>query len=108
MGTNEATRDSSDAESVVRRAAALARIELSGDEIARLGPQFEQILASFHALGEVELGPDEGSGEIESDAPGVTRTDTPWPSLPADRALDGAPHRIEDFYGVPKTIGGSE
>jgi hypothetical protein len=39
-------------------------------------------------------------------APGAGRQDTATPSLAPDRLLCNAPERIENFYGVPKTIGG--
>ncbi len=89
----------------VRRTAALARLEITDEEAERLGPQFARILAAFRVLASLDV---EGA-EAMTHASGeesVLRADEERPSLPVDAALSNAPRRVDDFYGVPKTIGG--
>ena len=87
----------------VRRAAELARLELTDEEAEALGPEFGRILAAFEALARWPL-PD-GAPPAAPD-PGRTRPDEPRPSLPRERLLANAPEGTDEFYSVPKTIGG--
>ena len=64
----------------------------------------EADLAAFQALEGAEL-PDPPAPAGES-RDGL-RPDEPRPSTGPDPLLANAPERIEDFYGVPKTIGGA-
>jgi len=92
-------------EDLVRRTAALARLEIDGEEARRLGGQFARILEAFQTLAELDDGgAATATGPTDGAAP--RRPDEARPSLPVDAALANAPRRIEDFYGVPKTIGG--
>jgi len=98
---------SSPDEDLVRRTAELARLSITDEEAARFAPQFARILAHFQTLAEVDL---EGV-EPTTGASGlcdVLRADEPRESLPPEEALANAPERIEDFYSVPKTIGGDQ
>ena len=38
----------------------------------------------------------------------VFRPDVPVPSLPVDAALQNAPNRVGDYFGVPAVLGGDE
>lgn len=89
----------------VRRTAALARLDLDEGEAAVLGPQFDAILENFRVLAELDL---EREEPMTSPLPpgDVTRADTPRPSTPRAKLLEGAPDPRDGFYGVPKTIGG--
>lgn len=89
----------------MQQTAALARLALTPEQEARLGAQFERILAAFEALSELEL-----EGVPEMGAPGgersVLRPDEARPSLERDALLALAPRREAEFYQVPKTVGG--
>jgi len=91
----------------VLQVAALARLDIGPAEAAAFGPQLAAILAQFEALTAVDV---EGIEPMTSAAAGenVLRADDPAPSLPVDAALQNAPARVEDFYRVPKTVGGDE
>jgi aspartyl-tRNA(Asn)/glutamyl-tRNA(Gln) amidotransferase subunit C len=92
-------------EELVRRTAELARLSITADEAALLAPQFARILEHFRTLSEVDLEgvePTTGAFGLRD----VLRPDEPRESLSQDAALSNAPERIEDFYSVPKTIGG--
>ena len=90
---------------LVLSTARLARLELTEEEAQRLGGQFARILEAFQVIAQLDL---EGVEPMTSatDLCDVMREDVPRPSLPVDQALANAPQRIEDYYGVPKTIGG--
>jgi aspartyl-tRNA(Asn)/glutamyl-tRNA(Gln) amidotransferase subunit C len=94
----------------VRKMATLARLAIGDAEAAAIGAQFAHILEHFEVLAKLPI---EG---IEPTPPGtsppalanVLRDDVPQPSLAPDAVLADAPQRIDDFYGVPKTVGGEE
>lgn len=92
---------------IVLHVAALARLQIDAEEAAAFGPQLAATLAQFEALSAADV---EGIEPMTSAAAGfdVVRADEPVPSLPVDAALANAPARVEDFYRVPKTVGGDE
>ena len=101
-GAPDASRD--DPEALVRKLAGLARLELAPEEVRDTAPALTRILEAFQTLEQAELpaappGTEEPVDEL--------RPDEPRPSLGPDPLLANAPERIEDFYGVPKTIGGA-
>ena len=86
----------------VLHVAALARLELSEDEIARLTEQLSDILAAVGKVSELDL----------SDVPptshplavvNVFRPDDPRPSLPLEDVFANAPDRDGDHFRVPPT-----
>jgi aspartyl-tRNA(Asn)/glutamyl-tRNA(Gln) amidotransferase subunit C len=88
---------------LVLATAALARLDVTDEEAARLGRDFAQILRVFHGLAELDVDgvePMVGAVALRN----VLREDTPRPSLETDRALAPAPAREGDFFGVPKTL----
>ncbi len=91
----------------VLHVAALARLDIGPEEAAAFGPQLAATLAQFQALTAVDV---EGVEPMTCASAGldVVRTDEPAPSLPVDAALANAPARVDDFYRVPKTVGGDE
>jgi aspartyl-tRNA(Asn)/glutamyl-tRNA(Gln) amidotransferase subunit C len=92
---------------VVRRIASLARLEVREDEAQALATQFERILGQFQVLAALDVsGVEEGASPIRPAE--QRRADLPRPSLPVEQALANAPARVEDFYRVPKTVGGEE
>jgi aspartyl-tRNA(Asn)/glutamyl-tRNA(Gln) amidotransferase subunit C len=91
----------------VLHVAALARLELSEDEIARLTEQLSDILAAVGKVSELDL----------SDVPptshplavvNVFRPDEPQPSLPLDDVFANAPDRDGDHFRAPPTGPGEE
>ena len=69
--------------------------------------QFERILGQFQVLAALDVsGVEEGASPIRPAE--QRRADLPRPSLPVEQALANAPARVEDFYRVPKTVGGEE
>ncbi len=104
--TTQPTKDASATDTVLH-VAALARLQIDAVEAAAFGPQLAATLAQFEALTTVDV---EGIEPMTSAAAGfdVLRADEPAPSLPVDAVLANAPARVEDFYRVPKTVGGDE
>jgi len=95
-------------EDVVRRTAALARLSIGGDEAARLGRDFERILAAFRDLATLDLEGAKGMERAGGDEAGL-RPDEPAPAPPTlgtELALRAAPEREDGFFRVPKTVGG--
>lgn len=91
----------------VRRIAALARLQVGDDEARALAGQFERILGQFRVLASLDVS-DVEEGESPIRPAEQRRADLPRPSLPVEEALRNAPARVEDFYRVPKTVGGEE
>lgn len=92
-------------EELVRRTAALAQLSIDADECAQLGRDFARILASFESLASLEVSgaaPMVRAGGEQAEL----RADEPAPSLPLDAAMGAAPAREDDFYRVPRTVGG--
>ena len=91
----------------VTEIAALARLSVSAEEARELGPQFAAILAQFQVLADLDV-----AGEEPMAGPlpptDILRRDEPVPGLTADTLLAAAPDRRDDFYGVPRAIGGEE
>lgn len=92
---------------LVRQTAALARLEIDEGEARRLGPQFAAILRHFQVLEGVDVG-DAEPMTAATKARDVLRPDEVRPSLKPDALLANAPRRIEDFYAVPRTVGGTD
>jgi aspartyl-tRNA(Asn)/glutamyl-tRNA(Gln) amidotransferase subunit C len=89
----------------VRRIAALARLDIADSEAEALGAQFGRILAQFRVLAELDVDGVEPMVSASSSS-GVLRADEPVPSTDVERILADAPARVDDFYAVPKTVGG--
>jgi len=91
----------------VRRIADLARLEVRQDEALGLARQFERILAQFQVLARLDV----SAVEVQQNPilpADQRRKDEPRPGFTAEQALESAPARVEDFYRVPKTVGGAE
>lgn len=92
-----------DPRQLVRATAELARLEITDEEAERLAPQFARILEAFRELASLDVEGVSGVARMGGDD-AVVRPDEPRPSLPVDAVLDAAPERIDDFFGVPKTV----
>ena len=84
----------------VAKVAKLARLELSADDLARMQTQLSAILDYVAQLNELDT---EGVEPLAHPLPivNVFRPDEPIPSLPPDAALQNAPNRVGDYFGVP-------
>ena len=107
MPTDGTNRSQADPALLVPGIAALARLDVSSEEAAALGAQFARTLAQFQGLARLDLTGVEAL-ENPSGASNVLRPDDPEPSLEPDRVLANAPERVDDFYRVPKTVGGDD
>ena len=91
----------------VARLAALARIEMSEEELVSLSSQFGLILDAVARVQEVNL-----DGVIATSHPqpiqNVFREDQVRPSLTPEQALSGAPAQEEQRFRVPQILGEAE
>jgi aspartyl-tRNA(Asn)/glutamyl-tRNA(Gln) amidotransferase subunit C len=100
-------KPTTEATALVDQIAALARLDVRPDEAAALARQFTSILKQFEGLARLDLTGVEPLVSL-SGAESVLRADEPEPSFSAERMLANAPERVDDFYRVPKTVGGVE
>ena len=87
----------------VRHVGMLARLALTDDEVAELGPQLSQILDYAESVGEV------AAADVEPlthpfPLQNVMREDEPRPSLPREVVLAEAPEAREDRFAVPRIV----
>jgi aspartyl-tRNA(Asn)/glutamyl-tRNA(Gln) amidotransferase subunit C len=91
----------------VAKLAALARIEMSEEELVSLSSQFGMILDAVARVQEVNL-----EGVIATSHPqpiqNVFREDQVLPSLTPEQALSGAPAQEEQRFRVPQILGEAE
>ncbi|MFT4227706.1 MAG: Asp-tRNA(Asn)/Glu-tRNA(Gln) amidotransferase subunit GatC [Micropruina sp.] len=88
----------------VARLAALARIELSDEELARLAPQLDVILDAVAQVTEV-AGDDVPPMSHALPLTNVFRADEVRPSLPVEQVLAGAPSVEDERFRVPRILG---
>ena len=84
----------------VRKVARLARLELSEPDLARMQQQLSAILDYVEQLNTLNT---DGVEPLAHPLPvqNVFRPDEPSPSLPVGEALQNAPARAGDYFGVP-------
>ena len=84
----------------VKKVAKLARLELSADDLARMQSQLSAILDYVAQLDELDT---EGVEPLAHPLPiaNVFRPDEPVPSLSPAAALQNAPSKVGDYFGVP-------
>jgi aspartyl-tRNA(Asn)/glutamyl-tRNA(Gln) amidotransferase subunit C len=91
----------------VAKLAALARIEMSEEELVSLASQFGVILDAVARVQEVNL-----DGVVATSHPqpiqNVSRKDVVQPSLTPGQALSGAPAHEEQRFRVPQILGEAE
>jgi aspartyl-tRNA(Asn)/glutamyl-tRNA(Gln) amidotransferase subunit C len=78
----------------------LARLELSDDELERLGPQLNDIIAAVSKVAELDLSEVPPTSH-PLDLVNVWAEDEPRPCLPVDEALANAPERSDAYFKVP-------
>jgi aspartyl-tRNA(Asn)/glutamyl-tRNA(Gln) amidotransferase subunit C len=86
----------------VLHVAALAQLELSEDEIARLTEQLGDILEAVGKVSELDLS-DVPPTSHPLSVVNVFRPDEPTPSLPLEDVFANAPERDGDHFRVPPT-----
>jgi aspartyl-tRNA(Asn)/glutamyl-tRNA(Gln) amidotransferase subunit C len=84
----------------VLHVANLARLELTDDELERLGAQLNSILEAVSKVAELDLAGIEPTAH-PLDVVNVWAEDEPRVSLTVDEALANAPDREQDFFRVP-------
>ncbi len=99
----------------LRHVAALARLSLDERETSAHAAQFRRILEQFEVLARLDVSDVEPTAGVAAQAGAPAgaaldrlRDDTPRPSTSRERLLELAPEPIDEFYGVPKTVGGDE
>jgi aspartyl-tRNA(Asn)/glutamyl-tRNA(Gln) amidotransferase subunit C len=80
--------------------ASLARLELSDDELGRLEPQLNDILAAVSKVSELDLS-DVPPTSHPLEVVNVWAADEPAPCLSVEDALANAPEREGNFFKVP-------
>jgi aspartyl-tRNA(Asn)/glutamyl-tRNA(Gln) amidotransferase subunit C len=94
-------------ESDIEKIAALAQLELSGEERRALTPQIASIVAYVEQLNELDTDAAEPALDELTDEGARTdaaREDTPLPSLGQTLALDQAPDPAAGHFRVPKVL----
>ena len=86
----------------VLHVAALAQLELTEEEIARLTEQIGDILAAVGKVSELDLS-DVPATSHPLSVVNVLRPDEPEPSLPLEDVFANAPERDGDHFRVPPT-----
>jgi len=87
------------ARSDVQKVAALARLELSEDQLERMTTELGAILEHIATLSELRtdhIGPTSQVLDLHN----VLREDSERPSLPVEAVLANAPDREEDYFRV--------
>jgi aspartyl-tRNA(Asn)/glutamyl-tRNA(Gln) amidotransferase subunit C len=85
----------------VLHVAKLARLELTGEEVERLGAELSKVLDHIELIEQLgdlaEVEPTSHVVNVEN----VLRADEPRPSLPVDVALAAAPDAAQSGFRVP-------
>jgi aspartyl-tRNA(Asn)/glutamyl-tRNA(Gln) amidotransferase subunit C len=84
----------------VLHVAALARLELTGEEVGRLEQQLNAILEAVSKVSELDL-EDVPPTSHPLDVVNVFGADEPRPSLPLDDVFANAPAHEDDLFRVP-------
>ncbi len=87
----------------VARVAALARIDLTPDELDRLAGELDVIVSAVARVGEV-VTPDVPATSHPLPLTNVFRADLPEPALPAAEVLAAAPAALDGKFLVPRIL----
>ena len=87
----------------VKHVAHLARIDLAAKELETLSRQLEDILDFIDKLKQVDIKDIAPTSHILP-INNVLRDDSPRESLSSGQALENAPQKHGNFFGVPKVI----
>ena len=91
----------------VRKLALLARLELSDEEVATIGPQLTSILGFIEKLSELDT---DGVEPMTTalDVDNRWRDDEIVPGLSNEQALQNSPAKDDDCFLVPPVLGVSQ
>ena len=84
----------------VRHVAALARLELSDEEVDRMALELDSVLEHIATIEQLDLDGVEPTSHVVA-VENALRADVPVPSLPRERALESAPQIVDDGFAVP-------
>jgi aspartyl-tRNA(Asn)/glutamyl-tRNA(Gln) amidotransferase subunit C len=84
----------------VRHVAALARLELSDEEVERMAAELAGVLDHIARISELDLDEVAPTSHVVA-VENALRADEPWPSLPRERVLADAPAVASDGFAVP-------
>jgi aspartyl-tRNA(Asn)/glutamyl-tRNA(Gln) amidotransferase subunit C len=85
----------------VLHVARLARLELSDEDVERMGAELSKVLDHIEKIRELDLHGVQPTSHVV-DVVNVLRQDVPEPSLPRDVVLEAAPEPVpEGGFGVP-------
>jgi aspartyl-tRNA(Asn)/glutamyl-tRNA(Gln) amidotransferase subunit C len=84
----------------VLHVAKLARLKLTEEEVERMSGELSAILEHVDNINELDLEGVEPTAHVVP-LENVLRADDPRPSLPRERALEGAPDADETGFRVP-------
>jgi aspartyl-tRNA(Asn)/glutamyl-tRNA(Gln) amidotransferase subunit C len=84
----------------VLHVAKLARLELSGEEVARMAAELSGILEHVDRIAALDLDDVEPTSHVVA-LENVLRADEPEPCLPRERALEQAPDPAGSAFRVP-------
>jgi aspartyl-tRNA(Asn)/glutamyl-tRNA(Gln) amidotransferase subunit C len=84
----------------LRHVAHLARLELSDEELERLGAQLNDIIEAVSKVSELDLS-DVPATSHPLDVVNVWANDEPRPCLTVEEALANAPDRDGNYFRVP-------
>ncbi len=84
----------------VLHVAALAKLELSEQDVERMAGELSKVLDHIEKIGELELEGVPPTAHVV-DAAGPLRPDQPEPCLTAEQALASAPEPVAGGFGVP-------
>jgi aspartyl-tRNA(Asn)/glutamyl-tRNA(Gln) amidotransferase subunit C len=84
----------------VLHVARLARLELDDDEVERMAAELSKVLDHIEKIRELDLDGVPPTSHVV-DVVNALRIDRPRPSLPVEVALQSAPERVGDGFGVP-------
>lgn len=87
----------------VRHVARLARLALSDEEVAALGPQLTDILAYAEKVQQVAT-PEVPPTSHPYPLTNIMRADEPRPSLPSVEAISTAPQAEDGRFRVPRIV----
>ena len=88
----------------VARVAALARVALSDEEVARLAGELDAVASAFARVTSV-VTPDLPATSHPVPLTNVLRADVPGPTLDVDELLAGAPQAEDSMFLVPQILG---
>lgn len=91
-------------EEEVRYVAALANLNLTGEEVARLRRDLDGILEHMDKLNAVDVEGVEPMAQVLFGEPDALRDDIPQPPLGNEAALANAPQSGAGYFKVPKVI----